>query len=125
MYPGEVDFREVSECEFYKDIHPHDIEDMVGEQSYGLVYSLDASLEVYDPDKRLVVAKRWPARSYTRWFARIIRMLFSFTNENFTDVNNSSFQTSMTTNNISSTTAGLMGNPNTNPNTGALIGIGQ
>lgn len=73
MYPGEKDFREVSRKEW--DAPFRHVADWKG---YGVIATMEASLSVFDkPGGDLVVAKKWPSRSYIRNFARVMRNMFS------------------------------------------------
>lgn len=151
LYPGATEYREVSEKEYRHDIHPHEVERMLrnsmspenrkaleafeksiginekdpGFAGDGLVCHLEASIEKYDRQGgKLLEARRWPSKSYVRWFARIIRQIMSSVNETLTDVNAVVFNSTM---NVDPNfgTAGLVANPNLTDYTGANMAIGS
>lgn len=151
LYPGETEYRAVSEKEYRHDIHPHEIERMLrnslspanraaleafeksigvsekdpGFGGEGLVCHLEGELLKYDrPGGKLLEAKRWPSKSYVRWFARIIRMIMSGVGETLTDVNALAF-TSCMLQDPQFGGGALVPNPNITDYTGANMGIGS
>lgn len=75
LFPGDKDYREVSEKEWNRPFEPY--EDQNG---FGNILGLSADIRVWDrPGGNLVVAKKWPSRSFIRNFARIMRQLFQTT----------------------------------------------
>jgi hypothetical protein len=124
IFPGEKDFKEVSEKEYNHVIHPHRIEQLVGERESGLVIALEAELLKFDrPGGRLIEARKWQSESYVRWFARILRMLISFSNEPLTDETGAAYNSLMAL--ASGFQSGFLPDPTFTDRTGALMAIGQ
>ena len=95
IFPGEEKrgFREVSEKQWDEPIFQPD------QNGWGCINQLTTDIRVYDKrGGNLKVAKKWPSKSYTRNFARIVRMMFTFTNRNLTDETGAFFDTQMITN---------------------------
>lgn len=151
LYPGETEYREVSEKEYRHDIHPHEVERMLrnslspesrkaleafekscgisekdpGFAGEGLVCHLEASLEKYDRQGgKLLEARKWPSKSYVRWFARIIRMIMSGVSETLTASDATVF-TSVMLNDPLFGGGALVPNPNLTDYTGANMAIGS
>jgi len=152
LFPGETEYREVSEKEYRHDIHPHEVERMLrnslkpaeraaleayeksigidakdpGFAGEGLVCHLEASLEKYDrPGGKLLEAKRWPSKSYVRWFARIIRMSMSQVSETLSNDVAAAYTPAMAVDSVASSVFGLVQDPNTTDYTGANMAIGS
>lgn len=92
----------------------------------GLVMSLEAELTVYDrPKGKLVESRRWPAKSFVRWWGRIYRMLFSAVNETVTDWNAVLQSLTFVAANGNRGDIGMTGIPGTVERVGATMGIGN
>lgn len=118
MFPGERDYKEVSEREWDAPI-PHPDKD-----GWGNVLALTADVRVWDrPGGKLLVAKKWPSRSFIRNFARIMKMLFSNVNENVLKFDAASFPTALTMSGAGG--AGLVPNRTTQLQTGAGMAVGD
>lgn len=70
QFPGKRRFERVSKGDWEAPV-PH--RDIAG---WGHVLRLEADVRVWAPDGEMVVARKWPSRSYVRNFARILRNLF-------------------------------------------------
>ncbi len=152
LFPGETEFREVNEKEYRHDIHPHEVEKMLrnsltpeqrvaleafekslgidpkdpGFAGEGLVCHLEGELLKYErPGGKLLEAKRWPSKSYVRWFARIVRMMGSGVAETLQDENAVVYTSDMATDPLFSSQAGLVADPTTTDYTGANMAIGS
>ena len=152
LFPGETEFREVNEKEYRHDIHPHEVEKMLrnsltpeqkvaleafekslgidqkdpGFAGEGLVCHLEGELLKYDrPHGKLLEARRWPSKSYVRWFARIARMMGSSTGENLEDDTATAYLSIMATDALFTSVAGFVGDPTTTDYTGANMAIGS
>jgi hypothetical protein len=73
LFPGDKDFREVSEKEWNAPYEPF------GDKGgYGNILGLTADCRVFDrPGGKLLLARKWPSRSFTMNFARLMSSLFS------------------------------------------------
>lgn len=149
LYPGEKDFKEVSQKEFDHRFHPREMEQMLrkslppedlrkleeferflgvekdpGFGGRSLAAGLEASLSKYDSvGGRLLEARKWPSRSYVRWIARVMRMLFSFVTETLT-ASDATINTMAYTVEVGST-SGVLQSPTTVERTGANMAIGD
>lgn len=70
QFPGKRRFERVSEDDWNVPL-PH--KDIAG---FGHILRLEADVRVFSPRGGLVIARKWPSRSYIRNFARILRNLF-------------------------------------------------
>ena len=70
QFPGKRRFERVSEDDWNVPL-PH--KDIAG---WGHILRLEADVRVFAPRGGLVIARKWPSRSYIRNFARILRGLF-------------------------------------------------
>lgn len=70
QFPGKRRFERVSEDDWNAPL-PH--KDIAG---YGHILRLEADVRVMSPCGDLVVARKWPSRSYIRNFARLLRNMF-------------------------------------------------
>ncbi len=76
QFPGKRNFSKVSSLD---DL---DLQLPVKDKDrWGHICRLDAGLRVFAPDGELLRAMRWPAKSYTRNFARIMRNILGGTNQ--------------------------------------------
>jgi hypothetical protein len=126
QYPGEKLFVPVTEEEFERAIHPHEVEARLGEKDFGLIDYLECSFRLFDkPGGKLLAARRWPAQSYVRWFARIVRMLHSFVPETLTDFTGVAFTPTLVVPNNASGGVGFQGQPDVSNNVCAQMAIGQ
>jgi hypothetical protein len=73
QFPGKRRFERVSPDDWMEPL-PH--RDIAG---HGHVLRLEADVRVWGPDGQLVLARKWPSRSYIRNFARILRNIFGQT----------------------------------------------
>ena len=111
QFPGEDKFQEVSKDSWNE---PLPLADIAG---WGHVCRLEADVRVWSPDGELEVAKKWPARSYIRNFARIMRILFGTSPLQLVDIGAANRDTSWTIaepyglSGILNHTAGGSGNP--------------
>jgi len=91
LFPGDKDFREVSEREW--DVPYEPFKDQNG---LGNILGLTADVRVFDrPGGRLLVARKWPSRSFIRNFARLMRMMFSGANVDMLSTAAAPFATKM------------------------------
>lgn len=75
LYPGDKDFRQVSEKEWERPF-----EAFKDKEGFGNILGLSADIRVFDrPGGKLLLARKWPSRSFIRNFARIVRSLFQTT----------------------------------------------
>lgn len=75
LFPGEKDYKEVSEREWVRPFEP-----FKDQNGFGNILGLSADVRVFDrPGGKLLVAKKWPARSFIRNFPRLMRMMFQIT----------------------------------------------
>jgi hypothetical protein len=84
VFPGDEKrgFREVSEKAWDESILHKD------SNGWGNICNMTAEVKLYDKmGGNLKVAKKWPSKSYTRNFARYVRMMFTSTNLQVTDEN--------------------------------------
>lgn len=73
LFPGDKDFKEVSEREWNAPYEP-----FKDQNGHGNILGLTADVRVWDrPGGKLVVAKKWPSRSFIRNFGRMMRSMFS------------------------------------------------
>jgi len=72
QFPGKKRFSKVSLDDLEVSLPVKD------KDGWGHVNRVDAGIASYAPDGELIVARRWPSRSYTRNFARIIRNVLGF-----------------------------------------------
>jgi hypothetical protein len=70
MFPGKRRFEKVSKEDWEAPLPHRDI------GGYGHILRLEVDVMVMDRSGELVVAKKWPSRSYIRNFARIMRNIF-------------------------------------------------
>jgi len=89
-FPGKRRFDKVSKDDW---LEPLPFRDIAG---WGHVGRLEADVRVWAPDGELVICKKWPARSYIRNFARIMRNIFGQTVQ-LVDRNGASVSTVMNT----------------------------
>lgn len=126
QYPGEKLFVPVTEKEFERAMHPHEIEQRLGEKDHGLIDFLECSFRVFDkPGGKLLIARRFPSQSYTRWFGRIVRMLHSFVSETLTDITGAAFTPSLVVPNNAIGGCGFQGEPAVSVAACAQMAIGQ
>jgi len=126
QYPGEKLFVPVTEKEFGRVIHPHEVEARLGEKDFGLIDYLECEIKVFDrPGGKLLAARRWPAQSYVRWFARIVRMMHSFVNETLTDITGTPFTPTWVVPNNANGTSGFQGQPDISNKVCAQMAVGQ
>lgn len=152
LFPGETEFREVNEKEYRHDIHPHEIERMLrnsltpeqrvaleafekslgidqkdpGFAGEGLVCHLEGELLKFDrPGGKLLEARRWPSKSYVRWFARIARMMGSGSAETLNNDAAVAYVSSMATDPVTGSQVGLEADPTVTDYTGANMAIGS
>jgi len=74
-FPGKRRFERVSKDDWDAPM-PH--RDVAG---WGHIGVLEADVRLWNPDGELVLARKWPARSYIRNFARILRGTFGQSNQ--------------------------------------------
>lgn len=118
MFPGETDFKEVNQKEWDVTIQNPD------KDGFGNILNLTADVRVWDkPGGRLLVAKKWPSRSFIRNFARILKMLFSNVNVSLVRNDSALITTGMTT--ILAGQQGLVPNRNTVGDPGANMAVGD
>jgi hypothetical protein len=125
IFPGDEKkgFREVSEKAWDESILQAD------KHGWGNVCNMTAEVKVYSKvGGNLLIAKKWPSKSYTRNFARIVRMMFVATNLDLTNEFAATFDTQMVTANA--TDGGLIPKPDFVLNqeggaTGAGMAIGR
>lgn len=73
LFPGDKDFKQVSEREWDAPYDP-----FKDQNGHGNILGLTADVRVWDrPGGKLLVARKWPSRSFIRNFARLMRMMFS------------------------------------------------
>jgi len=70
QFPGKMRFQRVSKEDWEAPL-PH--QDIAG---FGHILRLEADVQVFDKDGDLLLARKWPSKSYIRNFARIMRNLF-------------------------------------------------
>lgn len=70
QFPGKRRFERVSEDDWNAPLPPLDI------AGFGQIVQLEADVRVMSPKGGLVVARKWPSKSYIRNFARLLRNLF-------------------------------------------------
>lgn len=66
-------------------------EDYKIQGNWGQVAQLKAGFDVFDKDGKLIESREWDSKSYTRWFSRIVKSMFEFTNPSLTDINGNAF----------------------------------
>lgn len=122
QFPGKSRFQKVSKGDWEE---PLPVRDIAG---WGHIGRLEADVRVWSPDGELVVAKKWPARSYIRNMARLLRLLFGEASISLVDFNGTTRNTSMDL----STSYGLIGGlsqsvgSTVNPEwSGAMMAIGN
>lgn len=59
--------------------------------NWGQVAQLKAGFDVFDKDGKLIESRMWDSKSYTRWFSRIVKGMFEFTNPTLTDIDGNAF----------------------------------
>lgn len=89
-FPGKRHFDKVSKDDWMEPLPHYDI------AGWGHVGRLEADIRVWAPDGELVICKKWPAHSYIRNFARIMRNIFGQTVQ-LVDRNGASVSTAMNT----------------------------
>lgn len=126
QYPGEELFRRITRREFKRIIHPHEVERMLGEKDHGLICYLECEIKVFDrPGGRLIHARRFPSRSYTRNMAHILRMMHSFVSETLIDLTGAAFFPTWVVPNNTSGGVGFQGQPDVSNNVCAQMAVGQ
>lgn len=70
QFPGKKKFQTVSKDDWETPMPSKDI------AGWGHILTLQADVRVWSPDGELVIARKWPSRSYIRNFARILRNFF-------------------------------------------------
>lgn len=90
QFPGKRRFERVSADDWMEPL-PH--RDIAG---FGHILRLEADVRVFSPDGQLVLARKWPSRSYIRNFARLLRNIFGQTVQ-LVDRNGTSQTTNMNT----------------------------
>lgn len=119
LYPGEKDFREVSESEWERPLEFGDV------NGWGNILNLTGDVRVWDrPFGKLLVAKKWPAKSFIRNFARIMRNYFQTANVQVVDINASAFTLSINQNGPGFS-GGLVPNRNFVFAAGAAMAVGD
>ena len=127
QFPGKRRFQRVSKDDWEAVLPRKDI------AGFGHVLRLEADVRVYAPDGELVIARKWPSKSYIRNFARVLRNIFG-QNVQLVDINANNQTVSL--NNLSSVGGGsfisllesfaTQFNANGNPELGGLgMAIGQ
>jgi hypothetical protein len=99
QFPGKRRFERVSADDWAA---PLPVKDRIG---FGHVLRLEADVRVWAPDGELVVARKWPSRSYTANFARIFKNFFGH-NVQILDVSGTARTVNL--NNTSGNPAGLI-----------------
>lgn len=113
LFPGDKDFKEVSEREWEAPYEP--FKDRNG---HGNILGLTADVRVFDrPGGKLLLARKWPSRSFIRNFARIMRMFFSGAADSIYNVAASPYTTKIATDYFIGQHAVL-------PNRASMIGTG-
>jgi hypothetical protein len=70
QFPGKRRFERVSKDDWEAVLPRRDV------AGFGHILRLEADVRVWAPDGELVVARKWPSKSYIRNFARILRNMF-------------------------------------------------
>jgi hypothetical protein len=118
LYPGEKDYKEVSEREW--DV-PLEFPDVNG---WGNPLTLTADVRVWDrPGGKLLVAKKWQSKSFIRNMARIMRNFYSNSTIQLIDTAANPFTTQLNANGQGQ--AGLVPNRNFQFGTGAGVAVGD
>lgn len=119
LFPGDKDFREVSQREWNRGYEFGD------QNGWGNILGLSADVRVWDrPGGKLLVARKWPARSFIRNFARMVRMMFQTADIALLDTAGGNILTNM--NQVSSVgSASLMGQRTLNRTYGAGMAVGD
>lgn len=113
LYPGDKDFKEVSEREWDAPFEP-----FKDQNGHGNILGLTADVRVFDrPGGKIVVAKKWPSRSFIRNFGRTLRSIFAGTSIAIFDSVAGSFETT-----VGGSTAFQSGGAAVLPRRSAIIG---
>lgn len=80
LFPGKTRYQSVSKDAWEE---PLPLRDVGG---WGHIGRLEADVRVWAPDGELQIARKWPARSYIRNFARIMRIMFGTTPLDLVDI---------------------------------------
>ncbi len=80
LFPGMKRYQSVSKDDWET---PLPVRDVGG---WGHIGRLEADVRVWAPDGELQIARKWPARSYIRNFARIMRLVFGTTALDLVDI---------------------------------------
>jgi hypothetical protein len=70
QFPGKRRFQRVSKDDWEAPLPRKDI------AGFGHILRLEADVRVYAPGGELVIARKWPSKSYIRNFARVLRNMF-------------------------------------------------